>query len=58
MSDMNPGVSCTVASCVHHVKGQMCNASKIAVGSEHSKSCRETICATYQNRSHENVDMS
>jgi len=54
MSKLNPDVHCTVTSCVHHVKGQQCDATKISVGSEHSTSCGETLCATFENREHTN----
>jgi|GEM_PF-185672 len=44
------GISCDVSDCVYHDGENYCTADKIAIGPSYAKSCTDTICATFKQR--------
>ena len=42
-----PGVCCHVENCVHHTKGDMCDAGGIDVKNENALTKAETFCGTF-----------
>lgn len=44
------GIKCDVNNCVYHDGSNYCTADQIAVGPSYAKSCTETVCATFKQR--------
>ncbi len=45
------GVVCDVRNCVYHDGDNFCTASRIAVGPTYATNSRDTVCATFRERS-------
>ncbi len=44
------GVVCDVKNCVYHDGDSFCTASRIAVGPTYATNSRDTVCATFRER--------
>lgn len=44
------GIKCDVTNCVYHDGVNYCTADQISVGPSFAKSCTETVCATFKQR--------
>ncbi|MBR5273015.1 MAG: DUF1540 domain-containing protein [Clostridia bacterium] len=45
------GVSCDAKHCIYNREGNICDAGRIAIGTNNATSSSETICATFKCKS-------
>ena len=45
------GISCNVKNCKYHDSHNFCTADKISIGPSYACNCRDTICATFKQKS-------